>query len=407
MTRIEDINAVAGTIEAIDTRVKVVVIDELPGAGAARVFDTYNLDIIPRLAGRFRTNLARTLRGWPAADAWESYTPSYMPDEGEVVRATTQVLEGSPLPQAIDRGALPDRVRLPAIRETATHAGVHGYAVIFAPQAGERIIAARRLDPVEQLGRGRITAFVYENRLTDADHVLAFDSGIDALLSGQDVLIRHLAAFEALFFPSATRAALAEEVVLDLGTRIRIQNINDLVEVAKSDSIFGGRLRRMASSEALSTATIARIQVSLRAFGWEHRFLAGDQLRFDTSPHWRWPFLAALEDGLTQSPGSGQLYRANSQRPWPRWQVSAVVRHPSGVVTHIFGPGCALVGVAEASDQINNARASFFVGAREQPAEVLPSEDPARGGLVATDESGADRLAGLPEYAPGPPSGRS
>jgi hypothetical protein len=400
MARIDDINSVANRIEAADTRVNVVVIDELPGAGAVRTFDTYNLDITPRLAGRFRNNLGRTLRAWPSADTWDSYTPSYMPDEGEVVRATTRVLEGSPLPAAIDRGALPEQVRLPAIRETGAHPGVHGYAVIFGPQQGERVVAVRRLDPVEQLGRGRITAFVHENRLTDADQVLAFDSGVDALLVGDEVLIRHLSAFEALFFPTATRAALAEEVVRGLGTRVRIQNIDDLAQVAREDSIFGGRLRRMASSEALFTATTARIRTSLRAFGWEHRFLVGDELRFDPSRHWRWPFLAALEDGLTQSPGSGQLYRANSQRPWSRWEVSAVVRGPNGVATHIFGLGCGLVAVPDVADQINNARASFFVGSREQPAEVLPSEDPTRGGLVAIDESAADRLVGLPEHDP-------
>jgi hypothetical protein len=273
---------------------------------------------------------------------------------------------------------------------------VHGYAVVFAPVKGPRIIAVRRLDPVERLGRGRITAFILEHRLTDSELTLAFDSGVDVLVVEDNVLIRHLAALEALFFPPAVRAEAAEAVVRDLAGRIEIGNLDDLINVARSDSIFGGRLRRLAKSEALATATIPRIRKSLREFGWQHRFMVGDELRFDPTGRWRWPFLTALEDGLTESVGSGRLYRSNSQRHWPRRRVVAVQRR-DGVVTHLCGEDWGVVDVRDAVDQINNIVASYFVGTREDPVEVIPTAVGSPAAVGAIDDEGQDRLVTLAE----------
>ena len=395
MSPIATIEALAATLEADTTRVRIVIFDELPGTVEGRAYDSYGLELTPGLESRFRRNIARTIRRWPPTREWSTYDPGYVPDAGEVSRGPLDLISDSPLPAAVDRGAQPDRIRLPAATEVVTP-GIHGYAVILIPRNGPRFVVVRRLDPVERLSRGRITAFIHENRLTDSEQTLAFDSGVDVLLASDEVVIGHFAAFEAMFFPAAVRSAAAVAVVRDLSTRIEIVNLGDLEAVAGSDSIFGGRLRRFSKSEALTTVTIERIRASLQAFGWERRFLEGDRLRFDPSGKLRWPFLAALEDGLTQSPGSGRLYRANSQRYIPRRQVTNVVTATDGSVTHISGPDWGPLTAEDVREQIDAATASFYVGPRAEAVEVLPSRRGVACPVEAVDDDGVDRLPTLP-----------
>lgn len=399
MASVENLEAVLAYLSDERTRVRVVIIDELPGSGAERVYDTYRLELTRRLAERFRTNIAATLHGWPKPEEWEPYDPSFVPDEGVVATAGAQVLDGSPLLAAIDAALAANDVRLPRPGERA-EGGVHGYAVIFTPPSAGRIVAFRRLDPVERLGRGRITAFLLEHRLTDAEVTLGFDSGVDVLLSEETALIRHLAALEALFFPAAVRAEAAVRVVDALSKRINIGNLADLIGVAQSDSVFGGRLRRLAKSDALATVTIAAVRKSLTEFGWRHRFLVGNELRFDPTGRWRWPFLAALEDGLTESVGSGRLYRANSQRHWPRRMVTAVGRGHGGTIVNLCGDDWGPVGVEDAVDHINNIVASYFVQHQAAHVEVVPAADGSATTVHAADENGADLLGELPECDP-------
>ena len=396
MSPLQNLGSLIDDISTDTTRVRVVIINELPGAGIERVFETYHLELADRLQARFRRNVARMLRTWPETAEWTTHDPGYVPDEGEISRASRELVADSQLPAAIDRGLQPDHIRMPAAAEPATP-GVHGYAVVFVPAHAPRAIVVRRLDPVERLGRGRISAFVHENQLTDSDQTLAFDSGVDVLLLHDEVIVRHLAALEAMFFPASVRAAAAVSVVRELGARVEIANLGDLEEVARNDSIFGGRLRRFAKSDALATASIPRIRASLRAFGWESRFIVDDQLRFDASGRWRWPFLAALEDGLTESPGSGRLYRSNSQQHIPRRLVTSVGRSADGVVAQLCGEDWGPIDAASAADQIEHAVASYYLGTREAPIEVLPDAAGQAGSISAVDEHGRDQLSGLPD----------
>jgi hypothetical protein len=306
-------------------------------------------------------------------------------------------------------GLPPERVRLPALGETK-QPRARGYAIVaqapdrreratagLAPDGRDRAILVRRRDPVERLDRGRITAMWSEHKLTFAEGVVGFDSAVDVLIWRDATIIHSLAAFEALFFPFTVRADAAEKVARDIDARIGIRNVDQLVDVARKDSIFAGRLRRLARSDAFAEVSVSRIRGSLRRFGWQHRFLEGDRLRFDPSSHWRWPFLAALEDGLVESPGSGRLYRSNSQRHWPRRCVTSVRRDAGGTVVEICGDRWGRLPVSGAVDQIENAIASYFVGTWEDAVEVLPGAGSGERHLVALDQNDKDVLLSLPD----------
>jgi hypothetical protein len=128
--------------------------------------------------------------------------------------------------------------------------------------------------------------------------------------------------------------------------------------------------------------------------GLERRFLSHDELVFDAARRWRWPFLAALEDALVESPGSGRLYQSSSQRSWPRHRVTGV-RQESGVVTAICGDSWGPVACPEAARAIEVAEATYYLGSLDDPVEVLPELDGDHVVLRARDEAGEDQLIRL------------
>jgi hypothetical protein len=89
-----DFKELIALLQAPDTNLRIVMIEELPG-GLGRLYDTYHLDLLDPLPSRFKENLSRTLRGWPPVNEWESYDPAWVPDEGHVARGPRDVAEES------------------------------------------------------------------------------------------------------------------------------------------------------------------------------------------------------------------------------------------------------------------------------------------------------------------------
>jgi len=380
----------------------LVLIEEIPGDDV-HVFDAYHLDLGADLVSQFRSNQARSLGRWPPEDEWDRYVEGWVPEEGQFAAGEVDALNDSPLLRAIDEGTRPERVRRPAVGP-GEERRARGYAIVFpspadvAPDPVDRIYLVRRHDPIQHLDRGHLTAIWQETRLTLARSVLGFDSGIDVVVWRESVVIRSLAAFEALFFPSVVRAAAAERAAEELNDQIPIQNLDHFVGTARGDSIFAGRLRRLARSPAFPQLSVDRVRASLRRFGLAHRFMSGNELVFDSRRRWRWPFLAALEDGLVESPGSGQLYQSTSQRPWPRRRVTAVVREDDGI-TAIRGDDWAAVSVATAAQEIEDAQCTYFLGDPDDPVEVLPLLAETGMSVYAPGAHGEDQLSSLPESA--------
>lgn len=100
----------------------------------------------------------------------------------------------------------------------------------------------RARNPVQELQRGQLTALWNRRRLTRARGILAFDGLIDIAILGDVVLIKSVSALERLFVPPALRIAGAEAAVATLSARVTVTNVDDLLDVARRDSIFGAKL---------------------------------------------------------------------------------------------------------------------------------------------------------------------
>jgi hypothetical protein len=394
-----DLPALIDLLRTERSQAEVVMVEAVED-DADRPFDSYHLDLDPPLSQQFRENLARTVARWPGREEWSDYVAGWVPEENEFAIADQRVAAG-PLLDAIRAGRLPDRVRLPGLPDAA-EPRPRGYAVVVSdPTVGdddETAFLIRRRDPLEHLDRGRITALWSETKLTRAEGVVGFDSGVDVVIWRRTVLIRSLAAFEALFFPPAIRADAAEAVVRSLDERIKVRNVDVLVATARRDSIFAGRLRRLGTSEVFSEASLPRIRASLKRFGIERRFIRGDTLEFIEAHRWRYLFLAALEDALTVSPGSGRHVVATSQRTWDRRAVTGVMIEDDHVVT-LCGNGWTATA-SEATSAIESGRSTFFVRQGEDELEVLPDDGQDDRRLVAEDAGGRDVLAELPHCEP-------
>lgn len=381
-------------------RMKVVMLEEIPD-DVEQPISTYHLDLQDDLEAQFKRNLAESIDRWPPEDAWDQYIEGWVPEEGQFASAGRDVLTGSRLLEAIDRGLEPGRVRLPQLGDPDIPRA-RGYALVLAEEGSddetERIYLVRRRDPVEHFDRGHITALWSETRLTLAHGVVGFDSGIDVAVWRDKVVIRSLPAFEALFFPRAVRTEAAVRAVNELNGRLPIENLDLLLETAREDSLFAARLRRLSRQPRFGELSLADLRPSLRRFGLEARFISGGQLTFDRARWWRWPFLAALEDGLVESPGSRHLYQSTSQRRWERRHVTAGVR-TEGTLTALCGEGWGPTLLAEVGAEIDRAKATYFVGTPDDPVEVMPEREGDRWTVAARSAAGGDELAGLPDCA--------
>ncbi len=391
-------DALAAVVKDPEYRMKVVMIEEIPD-DLEHPISTYHLDLSDELEAQFKENVARSIERWPHEGYWEHYVEGWVPEQGQFATAGMEILEGSRLKQAIDEGLSPGRVRMPELGQTGLpHA--RGYALVLA-RAGntlpsEQVYLIRRLDPIQHLERGRVTALWSETRLSLARAVVAFDSSVDVAVWRDSVVIRSLSALEALFFPGSVHAEAAKRAVTELNTRIPIRNLDLLIKTAAEDSIFAGRLRRLARSPRYAQIDVADLRSSLRRFGLAHRFLDGDELVFERSRRWRWPFLALLEDGLVESPGSGRLYQSNSQRVWERHQVTGI-RKIDDVVTALCGVDWGPFASAIIANEIEEAIATYHVGSEEDPIEVLPELVNDVVVLVARAEDRTDQLPIQPE----------
>jgi hypothetical protein len=279
----------------------------------------------------------------------DPYQAGWVSIDDKLADASADELEG-PIPAAI-RQALRDDVapdfdpgrEREALEAAADTTGqdsevelvVGAYVVVFRPPGGDVAMFFRRRDPVERLTRSTFTAKLFGDRLTSLDDVFIFDSGFDLVLFRERVLIKSSTAFEALFLSDATRRAGARRAVEVLQGRIRVANAAALDAVIGSDLRFTTRLRAVERRGLLAQLDIAALRRTSARFGIEHRMLRGDELLF--IPNWRFKWLAALEDSLVESPGTGRLSIARIRDDWRRRLVTCVSRDAAGDVAGLEG----------------------------------------------------------------------
>jgi hypothetical protein len=368
----------AGLIAALEddrTELFVVMIESPDGAA----FETYHLDLDrDSVQAPFRRNLAASLRTY-SNGRLERYEEGWVPQEREMAAGAASDID-SPLPALVRDGLSPSRLGRPhelSPQQSATDealGGIRGYAIVLRTHEGGEASLFRRRDPVEHLGKGRLTTVLRGTRLDRLEHTVAFDAGVDAAIWEGRLLVRSWGAFESLFFPKAVRAAVARAVIDRLEARIPIENVRGLRDTADSDSVFAARLRRL--EPALATADPAQLQAQItraaNLFGLATRFMPSGRLTFPAEPAWRWPFLVALEDGLVRSAGSGALYQSESKRRWDRRRVTAVVRQAARV-TALCGDGWQM-SVTDAAKALRRARTTFYVQTTSGQAEVVPDD---------------------------------
>lgn len=388
-----EIEALLAHLRDEATSATLVVIPPAPD-GRNEGYDPYPLDLSAELKQAFKGNLARRIQPMVSSTTRIVYYDSAdLPEEGVSVVASFDQLHDSPLAQAIrSQGMDSTRVSLPRSAPPSSDAipRAQGYALAVTNEHDDAFLIRRR-DPGVQLRRkGYISAVLSGTELSEARDVVTFDDGVDVVLWRGQVLIRNIAAFEALFYPPETRARLAAEVAERLKAKVPFANHGALLAVAREDSVFAARLRRLAKSEAFADLELNRLRPSLVRFGLDTRFISGNTLVFPSDPYWRWAFLHALEDGLVESPGSGRLYASTSHRTWRRFQVTGVQRVGGGDIG-ICGPGWGPVPEEDAAKQLVRAQATYFIVMNGEIVEVMPKD-----GRLEALMNGQDVLSNLP-----------
>jgi Domain of unknown function (DUF4868) len=397
-----DFEGLAAALKDGESELYLVMIESADGS----TYQTYHLDLDrKRVQAPFRKNLAESINQYETQAGkkgrLELYEPGWAPQEGEMAVAGLHEIESRLVPSVRDGlGRLgPLRPAPPrAAPSTDELEPVRGYAAVLRAAGGEALLFRRR-DPVERLGKGRLTTVLRESRLERIDHVVAFDSGVDVALWGNKVLIRSLGAFEALFYPRAERERIAKEFIEKLEKRLPIGNAEGLRDAARDDMVFASRLRRLARSRVMSETDPEMLAAEMRRatvdFGLAIRFLADDgALVFPSEPAWRWAFLALLEDGLVRSAGSNLPYQSESKRVWDRRRVTGATRS-EGRIAALCGEGWGPLLVQDVEQRLRRARTTFYVATGAGDAEVLPglvSE-----GLRTMGPGGATALETLPE----------
>jgi hypothetical protein len=362
-------------VDDADAIFHVVTVEGLiePATGAIEWVGNL-LDLDEDLSDNFRRALRGSLRILGEAVP-DTYEPGWMPTAGEIAIATRDVLEDSPLLSAILESIQHRRRAADIPFNEDGEVGdepprsIRAYAVVVS-MGQETAIFVRGRNPVEEYRRGRLTAVWSRRRLTRARRLLAFDGGIDVAILGDRVVIRSVAALERLFIPPEVRIAGAEAAVTDLNERVPIANLDDLLDVARRDSIFGAKLRLLAKSGLLADVTTERLRRSLERTGLAARFIVQDELIFPTDRAWRWRFIQALEDSFVSSAGTGYLYTTGSKRRWLRRQVTGAVRD-NGSIVELCGPDWGPIPVTQVASELLDARGEYFVEDRGQVFEIL------------------------------------
>ncbi len=356
------------------TTIDLITLQASPVRGevpAGRTFASRRLRVSEQVQSDFVRAAARTLRSF-ARRVVREYYPGWVSIDDELAEAPVEDLEG-PLLEEIRRsvgGEYAADFLVTENEDVDTSIGAYALVISNGARPGDTAVSVRQRNPVEKLGQGRFTARWSGEQLDKVESVFVFDAGVDIVVWRGAALIRSARVLEALFVGEEIRMEGARRAVEALNGRITLRNRPELETTIEADSVFAARFRNIERRGLLATMDLEALRRSSEKFGLARRMLRDDGLVFLAKRGWRFHWLAALEDSLVESAGSGALYNAQVKRSWVRRAVEGSITTADGTLEMLCGPDWGPLAVTELLQQLEAGNATYYVELDGQRAEL-------------------------------------
>ena len=333
MDLFDDIRAMLPPAEVRDAAVFNVIrppAAEHPTLTRLRVGPRFAEELLATI-GAVIADAERHVDGSEAMDAIVDYTPgsplgpgqiAHAPDAGRVLHQQAASLRTW---LEVDPLGRPQMARDEEVRAI-------GLSVVGAG----RVTILRRRDALQAFkskrDRHRLLAVFSNGQLEGTEYVFAYDGGWDAILYGDDALIRDPAAFEAILGIKPPVDEQLAKVVEQLKVVVPEDDLNRLLAHAPSRDrlrdVDPDVVRRLQSEEARDI---------VKTLDFDEVFLVDGKLTFGTSNTARAQTVRLLADGFLSSALTTKSYAASSKERWPARRIVTSVRAADGVVTHLLG----------------------------------------------------------------------
>jgi hypothetical protein len=180
----------------------------------------------------------------------------------------------------------------------------------------------------------RLLAVFSNGRLEATQYVFAYDGKWDAILYGDDAILRDTAAFEAILGVRPPIDKELAEVVESLKEVMPAEAVDRLTSHLPSRD----RLRDVDPDVVMRLRSDEARDI-VRALDFDEVSLEGGVLTFGTSNTARAQAIRLLTDGFLSSALTTKSYAAASKEPWPPRRVITSVRIANNAVTHVLGDG--------------------------------------------------------------------
>lgn len=371
------------------TTIDLITLQASPQRGevpAGRTFASRRLRISEPVQRDFVRAASRTLRAF-GRRVVHDYYPGWVSIDQELAEAPIDELAG-PLLEEVRRSIGADYAGdflVTEAEDVDPYIGAYALVVTNGARPADTAIIVRQRNPVEQLGQGRFTAVWSGEQLDKADDVFVFDAGVDIVVWRDVALIRSARVLEALFVGEEIRREGARRAIETLNSRIPLGNRPELENTIEADSVFAARFRNIERRGLPTGLDLDALRRSSEKFRLASRMLRDDRLIFLSKRGWRFTWLAALEDSLVESAGSGALYNAQVKRAWVRRTVEGCSAAPDGTLEGLCGPGWGPVAIAEILKQLDAGSATYYFEADGHRAELDVEEGRTAWSLCSLD----------------------
>lgn len=253
-----------------------------------------------------------------------------------------------------------------------------------------RVTVVRRRDSMQGFrsrhDNNRLLAVFSNGRLESTQYVFAYDGKWDAILYGDDAILRDPAAFEAILGVKPPVDKELAEVVESLKEVMPAEALDRLTSHLPSRD----RLRDV-DPDVVSRLRSDGARDIVLALDFDEVSLENGVLTFGTSNTARAQAVRLLTDGFLSSALTTKSYAAASKEPWPPRRIVTSVRLSDGRVTHLLGHGdWSPQAVDDARRDIKQhvARYSVHIGDGLRPVRV--SRAAASRGELWVDSRGPD-----------------
>lgn len=365
------------------TTIDLITLQASPRRGevpVGRTFASRRLRVSEAVQRDFARAAHRTLRAF-GRRVVRDYYPGWVSIDDELAEAPAEELEG-PLLDEVRRSLEADYAAdflVTDEEDVETSIGAYALVISNGARPADTTIIVRQRNPVEKLGQGRFTARWSGEQLDKVESVFVFDAGVDLVVWRNVALIRSARVLEALFVGEEIRREGARRAIETLNGRIPLSNRPELEATIEVDSVFAARFRNVERRGLLAALDLDALRRSSEKFGLATRMLRDENLVFLAKRGWRFHWLAALEDSLVESAGSGALYNAQVKRVWVRRAVEGSIVARDGSIELLCGPGWGPLTIDEVLKQLESGNATYYLEADGHRAEL--DAVPGAGGL--------------------------